>query len=258
MTPLQTTALAIGGHAVTYRELFRQGLMAEQLTIIEHTIDNQLIGQWADELNVRATQEELMAELTKFRKGRQLFTAAKTNAWLLQHGMSVSDALELLRPVVLAAKLAETVITDETIERYFHEHLPSFEEVELSRLLVQEYGEAQELYFRLEEGEEFFRLARMFSLDEATRMAGGYAGISSRSELALEVAALLLGASAGEVAGPIETKAGYWLVRLEALYPAELTDEVRETIRQQLFRMELGERRDRTDLELMIWNGDED
>ncbi|MFC4103258.1 peptidylprolyl isomerase [Paenibacillus xanthanilyticus] len=257
MDRLQDAAVRVGGQVITYKDLLRQGLLSDTLQAVEQSIERVVIAAWAADAGIAATQEETGSALNDYRKRRGLFTAAKTSEWLQQHGLQLGDLTDYVRAGILRRKLAGTLIGEAEIAKFFHEHRASFDRAEISRLLVAEHGEAMELLFRVEEGEPFFKLARAFSQEESTRMAGGYAGEFGRDELGGELAAAVFGGQAGDVIGPLETKSGHMLVLIESLRPAELDEETNETIRELLFADLLARRMSEAEIRVSLWKGAE-
>ncbi|TYP70189.1 peptidylprolyl isomerase [Paenibacillus methanolicus] len=257
MDQLQGEAARVGDRVITYSDLLRHGLLSDTLEAVEQSIERAVVTEWAREAGIAATQEETGAALNDYRKRRGLYTAARTSEWLRQHSLQLGDVTDYLRAGIVKRKLAETLIGEAEIAKYFHEHRASFDRAEISRLLVAEHGEAMELFFRMEEGEPFFKLARAFSLEEETRMAGGYAGEFGRDELGAELAAAVFGGQVGDVLGPLETKSGSMLVLIESLRPAEWDDETSETIRGILFADMLEQRMAQADVQMKLWEGAE-
>ena len=87
------------------------------------------------------------------------------------------------------------------------------EGVRMQIILVKTRPEAVQIIKRLQAGEPFAKLAREKSLD-ANAGSGGYMGQVSPSTLRPEVAAALKGLSPGQFTNPVETPAGYVILRV--------------------------------------------
>ncbi|MBV1959855.1 MAG: peptidylprolyl isomerase, partial [Pseudomonadales bacterium] len=100
----------------------------------------------------------------------------------------------------------------------------------------QSLEKAQSLQQRLAEGEGFTELAKQYSQDKGSAAAGGQLGITDGDTFPVAFEAALADLSVGEVSDPVETDAGYHLIKLVDLYETEpmVLTENRERISQQL------------------------
>ncbi|MGG1515008.1 peptidylprolyl isomerase [Paenibacillus oryzisoli] len=191
---------------------------------------------WAESEGLTAANADLQSAVTQFRRMNKLYTAAQASAWLEARGMTLEDLVEILKPQILHADLARHVISDNRIRRRFIETASLYDTAEISRLVTNDFGIAQELLFQVEDGADFHVLARKYSSDEATAKSGGYAGVVNRADLEPEVAASVFSAEPGEVLGPFERRREFSLIYVEALSPAELNVDVEARIREELFQ----------------------
>ena len=106
-------------------------------------------------------------------------------------------------------------------------------------ILTETSKDADEALSRLEQDsseKSFEQVAEELSIDEATKSTGGLreAVVEGQSEPALDEQ--IFAAPEGELVGPFETDAGFYVIRVEKTVPAETTplDDVREQIRQTL------------------------
>lgn len=235
--------LSVEHNLLTLKQLLQRLQVDPAWGAIDRCTDDLTVELWAGSLGLAADDDELQAALTAFRRARGLFTAAHTGEWLQIRGMTLDDLAAMLRPQLLRAALSSHVVSDEEIRRHFRETAQRYDRAEISFIVTAEYGMAQELRFRLEEGGDFHTLARRYSEDAATAKSGGYAGLVGRGDLEPETAAALFGSEAGAVLGPFELKRRYSLIAVEALFPAELNDDVRADIRERLFVQKLEEYR---------------
>jgi parvulin-like peptidyl-prolyl isomerase len=123
----------------------------------------------------------------------------------------------------------------EQVESEFLRTKAEFDQVEYWLLRVTDKSLAQELYFHLrDDGADFERLARQYSLGNE-RHSGGRIGPVSLSTLPAPIATLFRGDPVGEVHSPITVGDRFWIVRLERLVSARLTDSLRTNLINQLY-----------------------
>lgn len=247
------TAIRVKEKTISLEQLLRLARIGDSMPVVAEAEEALVLRCWAEELGVEAGVEELQADLTQFRKTNGLYTAAQTKEWLDSRGVTVEELTDFLEPSILYRKLAESIVTKEEIERYFLENALRYDQAVISRIVMPEYGQVQELRFRLEEGADFHRLARQYSHDEETRRAGGYAGAIGRHDVGPEQSAAVFSAGEGEIVGPFETREGFELILVEELYPAELTDTLAAELRELLFRERLEAYADALDISKDIW-----
>lgn len=239
MDTANLSALRINRKTLTLKQLLQRLRMDASLAAIGRCKEDLTVECWAETLGLAAERAELQAAMTRFRRENGLFTAAQTNEWLECRGMALDEVVAILSPQVLRGALASHVISDEEIRLHFLETAQHYDRAEISLIVTAEYGAAQELRFRMEEGSDFHALARQYSSDAATAKSGGYAGLVGRNDLEPETAAAVFNSASGTILGPFERKREYSLIRIEELYPAELNETVEANIRERLFRYKL-------------------
>jgi parvulin-like peptidyl-prolyl isomerase len=109
-------------------------------------------------------------------------------------------------------------------------------------MLLGSHQEAEEIRARIEAGEDFGTLAKEYSQHSASKEEGGDLGwtqdqgISSRVVLSLAMQLEPGGVSQPTVDDSVQTKGGYWLVKvLERNESRSLDDETRSTLKSRLF-----------------------
>ncbi|WP_166245116.1 peptidylprolyl isomerase [Paenibacillus turpanensis] len=248
------TVIRVNDKVVTLRELIRQAKLWNGLTAVAEGIKHKVLECWAEELGLEADTEDLQSELTVFRKKNRLFTVEQTNEWLKQQGISLRELTDELKPRVLRRMLMDVCVTNEEIERSFQEHILEYDRAELSVIVMPEFGQAQEMRFRIEEGEDFHMLARTYSQDAGSAKAGGYIGLLGRKDLEASVASAIFGADDGEIVGPLEGKYGFSVFLIEKQFPAALDEEVRFEVRERLFQERLEAYQSKLRIQEDIWS----
>ncbi|MFH5184656.1 peptidylprolyl isomerase [Paenibacillus sp. TAB 01] len=246
--------LSVHHKTMTLKQLLQRLRVDASLADISLCKEDLTIEGWAETVGLAAESTSLQAAVTRFRRANGLFTAAQASEWLEYRGMTLEDLVDLLRPPVLKEALARHFVTDDEIQRLFLESASQYDRAEISLLVTGEFGAAQELLFRVEEGSDFHALARRYSSDPATAKSGGYAGLISRADLEPEIAAAVFHAAPGTLLGPFERKHEFCLILVEEQYPAELNETVAASLREQLFQYKLEAYQHTLEIREHIWN----
>jgi hypothetical protein len=116
------------------------------------------------------------------------------------------------------------------IEAEFLRLKPEFDQVEFSLVQLTDFSLAQELYFHLrDDGADFAAIARQYSQGR-----GGRVGPVALSELPPDVVNLFRGGQTA-VCAPIKVGECFWIVRLEKMIAARLTEAVRASLMARLY-----------------------
>lgn len=101
-------------------------------------------------------------------------------------------------------------------------------------------SKAENLLKEIQGGKDFAELAKGFSEDQGTRESGGDLGLVERNALPSQMGEAVFKANIGDVVGPIETMAGYFLAKVEDKKPPETLplEKVRLDIAMQLYLKE--------------------
>ena len=141
-------------------------------------------------------------------------------------------------------------LSEEAIMAYYEAHALDFMAPELRKLRqiflkgAESDELAQELYRRLQEGEDFGELARAHSQDELSRDRGGEVGWVATGDLPEDLGALVFSLDPGKVSEPIKTDRGVYVLDVLELEPSRLRslEEVRDQVAGQARRADLESR----------------
>jgi putative peptide maturation system protein len=234
-------ALEVNDESVSLYEVLRLAKLTDRLQIFQDAIEAQIIDQEGARRGIVISAEALQQAADDFRIANELHDADTTEQWLAAHYLSYEDWECLIEAQCVREKLRQ-LLTADRVEQHFAENRLSFDTARISRLVLDDEEIARELRAQIvEDGADFYGLARQFSIDLDTRLAGGYLGQLRRADLEAAVEAAVFGAQPPAVVGPLKSGDGWELIRVEALMPALLDDSLRATISQQLFAEWLGE-----------------
>jgi parvulin-like peptidyl-prolyl isomerase len=194
-----------------------------------------------EQLGITISDEELQAAGDAFRLENKLLGASETLAWLGKQQISVEDWSQGIRVSLLRQKLKEHLF-GEAVDSHYMTNRDDYRRVALAQILVRDLTEALKIAQALRvENASFCALALEHSKGKQSQQNAGFVGIRFLAELLPEIAKAVAEAKEGEVVGPIQTKLGYHILRIEKRFAAEL-GEVREQVLESLFQTWLNAR----------------
>jgi PPIC-type PPIASE domain len=196
---------------------------------------DKLVAALCTTLNLTVTDIELQAAGDCFRLTHQLTSAQTMLTWLDQQQVSVEDWTEELRLQLMTQKLKEALFGDQ-VDGHYLQNRNHFRQVALSQILVDSLPLAQQILSQLQGSPERFCELALEHSQTRSQMQGGFVGIRFVSELMPEVATAITEADAGAMIGPVESRLGIHLIKVEKWFPAQLTDVVRTTVLDALFQ----------------------
>lgn len=237
-------------------------------------VSDLLLGRWvrgeADERGIEVTEREVEAELETIIE-EQFGGQKQFDRFLEQSGFSLEDANDRVELQLLTQCIQDQVIpqdpeaqaptaeregcqgdeeveiTDEEIQRFYDDNKNQFETPEtrdVRTLLNPDEDKAQEAADILADdptAETWREVTKELSTEEGTTETGGLRpGVQQgQNEPALDEA--IFSAAEGEIVGPIETEAGFYVLQVEAINESStqaLDGTTRDQIRQQLVTQE--------------------
>jgi hypothetical protein len=203
--------------------------------LIREALADQVVQAQAREAGLGVTTEELQKAADSFRRRHGLHTAAATQAWLTERGLSVDDFESGLEEDLLAAKVRQHVTADE-VDRHWQASQAGYERLRLALVMVGREELAREVATQVrDDGRELPDVAREHNL-------AWYRGERFRKELGGPLAEALASADVGQLVGPVDTARDFTLAVIEERRPAELDKPTRQLIENELFEVWLAER----------------
>lgn len=206
-------------------------------------LNEKAVNAEADRLQIRVTPEEI-AERVKADAAGYESVDAYYQSMYAQLGLSPADVREEAAYQLKLEKIAivNIDISDEEVDRYIDQHQEEFEpkkQYELAWIKLKTRKEANRTLDRLEQGEDFGKLAEELTLDEFTRQQGGRLGWIQEDDpfVSAEVLDTAKGLQAGDIAGPIQLEdEGYAVIQVIDIQKGEkqTNGEIRANVRKQL------------------------
>lgn len=180
------------------------------------------------------TETERKDLLEKFFTQNKLETPEARSSWQQVQGLTDSQLEDVVtRPTRLARFKQEKF--GHKVESYFMTRKPALDRVLYSLIRTRDLGTAQELYFRIQEEEQSFAdLAKQYS-QGGEAATGGLVGPTPLTTPHPAIARTLAISQPGQLWPPTRLEEWFVLIRLEKFYPAQLDDNTRPQLIDELF-----------------------
>lgn len=206
--------------------LLRDHLMLPQF--VREIIIDQAIADYT------CTPEEETQAKTQFLQQNQINSEEKLHAWLKQNSLEIEQLPQIATRRIKLEKFKESEFTHQ-IQSYFLTRKAQLDRIIYSLIRVSEGGIAQELYFRLLEGEQSFaELAKKYS-EGSEAETGGLIGPVELSVPHPAIAQRLRVAQPGKVEPPLRIQEWWVILRLEKFIPAQLDQAMSQKLLNELF-----------------------
>ena len=217
-----------------------------QAQILTQLVLSELLEQWAEELDITASDQDVADEreaLIEQLGGQEAFDQA-----VGESGLSEEDVNDQIRQRVLQNKIADSVsedvdITDEDIAKFYEDNAEArFGPKATARhILVKEKAKAEQIMADLEGGGDFAKLAKKESTDTGSAQNGGELPEFGRGQMVAPFEEAVFDAKKGELVGPVKTEFGYHVIEVLDVSKGQSLDEVSEEIRSELAETQEGE-----------------
>ena len=126
----------------------------------------------------------------------------------------------------------ENPVTDEEIKEYYEDNKDEFAKRDASHILVEDEKTAKEIKEKLDNGEDFAKLAKEYSKDSANAENGGNLGTFSKGQMVKEFEDAVFNLKEGEISNPVKTQFGYHIIKLNKV--ADSVEDNKEAIKNAL------------------------
>jgi foldase protein PrsA len=209
--------------------------------VMQLLIQEKWVRGEAEDQGVKVTDAEVRKAFEEQKK--QSFPKEKEyQEFLRTSGFTEEDILFRVRLEQLSNKLREKVVkgkdkvSDEQIRQYYDKNKKRFAQPErrdLRVVLTKTEERAQQARQALQDGQSWKRVAKRYSIDQASKNQGGslLAVAKGQQEPALDKA--VFAARKGQLQGPIKTQFGWYVFQVQKITPAsqQTLEQAKATIR---------------------------
>jgi foldase protein PrsA len=212
--------------------------------VVQFLVSAEWIQQEADKRDLKVSDAEVRKQFEDQKK--QSFPDDKAyQEFLKSSGMTEEDLLFRVRLDVISNKVREDIVkgkgkvTDADITAYYNKNKKRFAQPErrdLAVVLTKTKSKADQARSALESGDSFKTVAKKYSIDEASKNAGGKLPAVAKGQQEKSFDDAIFKAKKGELTGPVKTQFGYYVFKVTKITPAsqQTLAEAKETIRNLL------------------------
>jgi parvulin-like peptidyl-prolyl isomerase len=180
--------------------------------------------------------DEINEAITGYGTRFQITNDEQLEQWLAVNNLTRSDYAEMATREYRLEKFKRETF-GKKVESHFLTRKYQLDRAIYSLIRTNDIGIAQEVYFRLCDGEQTFdALAREYS-QGAESQTGGLIGPVELSTPHPIIAKLLSSNPPGKICPPIQLEQWFVIVRLEQMFPAQLDDPMRARLTNELFQI---------------------
>ena len=224
-----TTVLQLGNRTLTGEEIIP---LLASYKILPQLLCESIIDQAI--ASHSCMPEETASACQQFYQQWELTDDAQRQAWMARYGMN-QEHLELLATRSLRVAKFKEATWGHKLESYFLQRKGQLDRVVYSLILTNDKWIANELYFRIKEGEQIFaELARQYSEGSEAQM-GGLIGPVELCTLPPNLAQMLYTSQPGQLWEPLAFGEGIAIVRLEKIIPAQFNESMRQRLLNEQF-----------------------
>ncbi len=206
--------------------------LLERYQLLYPLLRGMIIDEAIQELT--CTQEQVDEALENFLRQQNLTSPENLQTWLETQRLTMEKLREHVARPILIEKFKHSS-WDSKVQPYFLSRKKDLDQVMYSLLRVKQENIAQELYFRIEEGESSFaEIARQYSQGPEAHTSGVIGPIPLNS-VHPELARLLSKAQSGELQSPVRIDGWFVIVRLEKFLSAQLDQSMKNKLIDEIF-----------------------
>ncbi len=226
--------------------------------MLRHLIEQRLILQEAKRLNITIGADAIDDRFEKIREkfdSDEALTAALTQSVLTKEGLKEQIRQQLMVDRLIDAKVRSTIsVSPQEVAKELEGHpevVKAGDRVRASHLLIrvtdarpEEKARAliEDIHRQLSGGADFAQLAKQYSEDPHAESSGSM-GWVAQGELLPALDQVLFTLEAGQLSGPIQTRLGFHLVRVDERRTATSLSllEANTTVYQHLYELKFKE-----------------
>ena len=128
-------------------------------------------------------------------------------------------------------------VSDEDLKKYFEDNKDQFSKIDASHILVDDEETAKEIKTKLDNGEDFAKLAQEYSKDTGSAKNGGELGSFAKGQMVKEFEDAAFSMKEGEISNPVKSQFGYHIIKINSISDSyeDSKEEITKKIKDQKY-----------------------
>jgi foldase protein PrsA len=220
--------------------------------IRDAAMSDLLLSRWvageAADRGITVSDTEVATQLAQIKKQQFNNSNAQFQKFLKQAGFTIADARDRVRLMLLSQEIQKQVlpttptVSNDQVTEFYEANKSQFQQPETRdvRQIVNKdqakVAQAKTLLEQDDSPQNWKKVAAKYSTDKATKDNGGLRKGVAQGQSEPVVEQQIFSAAQGQLVGPIKGQAGYYLIEVQAITPAQTTPlaSVSSQIKQQL------------------------
>ncbi|EWY36836.1 hypothetical protein N825_23325 [Skermanella stibiiresistens SB22] len=205
-------------------------------TAIYEIIERRVVEYKLEEQGVRVTQAEIDERVRSRKNTLALWDAKTFDAYLKHFGLSLEQWLDTIAADMRRERLRDIIVTKELVQAHYRQNSARHTCVSIARIACRTKADAERALAAVGERQaDFVELARMYSVDDNTKLAGGYIGNLKRGMLPAEVDERAFTCADNEIIGPFSENGLWTIYKIYSRTVTKLNEALGKQIKDQIF-----------------------
>ncbi|MFQ9999012.1 MAG: peptidylprolyl isomerase, partial [Anaerococcus obesiensis] len=209
-------------------------------SIVQMLVQDKLIADDMKKNNVKVDDKALDDKFLQYVQ--QFGGQEKFDKMLEDYNMSSDKFKETIKKDEIYQKHRawfeeKNPVDEKQIKKYYEENKDTLAQVKASHILVADEATAKQVKEKLDNGEDFAKLAKEYSKDTANAEKGGDLGYFTKDKMVKEFADKAFSMKKDEVSDPVKTSYGYHIIKVtdKKDSPEALKDEISKTLNDKKY-----------------------
>ena len=237
---------------ISYYTSAQQGM---KYPIIDVLIEKEIIREDLEKNNIKLSQEEIdraYKETVDMFGGKEKFDQMLKDYNIDDEYIKKQSEQRAMYEAHQLWYIQNNEASDEQINKYYEEHKEDLEEVNAKHILLNDEKTAKEVKEKLDNGEDWNKLAKEYSQDSYNADNGGDLGYFKRRDMDQRFSDKAFSMKTGEVSEPTESSFGWHIIKVEDIKnsPLLLKEEINTVINQEKYTEYLTELREKATIDI--------